>query len=77
MEALSNAGGLWSFIAAGALALIWFVRLEAKVLNTDKDVAELKIDHKSMNSQFSEIKTSLAKIEGYLYGRTDGPKHGG
>lgn len=57
--------------------IVWLVRLEGKISSveeannrTQKDVDELRIKHEALDSdlvkQLTEIKITLAKIEGFL-----------
>jgi hypothetical protein len=56
-------------------ALIWFVRLESKVMYLEKKVDLLSQDHSEFKTkvydQLTSIKESLAKIEGFLQGKTE------
>lgn len=68
---------IWTVGVAGVGLVVWLVRLEGKVLaneranvETQKDVDALRIEHNSLNhqtvKQLSEIRESLARIEGRL-----------
>lgn len=73
----------FGIMAGGFLALvIWGIRLEGKVLNSEKrlDVAEARITHNEnqieniesgLSKELNEVKQSLARIEGYLKARCD------
>ena len=56
-------------------ALIWFVRLESKVVYLEKKVDVLYQDHAELKTkvydQLTRIKESLAKIEGFLQAKID------
>lgn len=59
----------------GIAALVWFVRLEAKVVYLEKKVDMLLQDHTEFKTkvydQLTSIKESLAKIEGFLQAKTE------
>ncbi len=60
------------FILVGS-SIIWFIRLEAKTNYNDGRLKELEehfLKHKdTVTQQLTEIKQSLAKIEGFLSGK--------
>lgn len=56
--------------------VVWLIRLEGKVLasekanhETQKDVDALRIDHSKIAEDLSRIRESLARIEGSLIAR--------
>lgn len=68
---------LWPVLLGGIGGVVWLVRLEGKIEatkkaneETQKDVDALRIEHNSLNhqtvKQLSEIRESLARIEGRL-----------
>jgi len=72
----------WDFVIASVLAVIWLIRLEAKVLYMEKDNARYreeslnkeeklweKIDN--MTEKMQNILTALAKLEGYISNQHD------
>lgn len=67
----------WQILVGGIAAIVWLVRLEGKIhaavnanVETQKDVDELRVKHEQLDSkvleQLSEIKQSLARLEGSL-----------
>lgn len=54
---------------------VWLVRLEGKAVNTEKrlDHAEQQLQNleSGLVKELSEVKQSLARIEGYLKGRIE------
>lgn len=63
-------------ILAGVGLVVWLIRLEGKVLasekanaETQKDVDALRIDHSKIAEDLSRIRESLARIEGSLIAR--------
>ncbi len=62
-------------LVGGLVAVVWFVRLEAKVLYAEKKLDALSQDHTEFKTkvydQLTSIKESLAKIEGFLQAKID------
>lgn len=63
-------------ILSGVGLVVWLIRLEGKVLasekantETQKDVDALRIDHSKIAEDLSRIRESLARIEGSLIAR--------
>lgn len=63
-------------ILSGVGVIIWLIRLEGKVLATEKantetqkDVDALRVDHSKIAEDLSRIRESLARIEGSLIAR--------
>lgn len=67
----------YAMVSGLILGVVWLVRLEGKIhaavnanVETQKDVDELRVKHEQLDSkvleQLSEIKQSLARLEGSL-----------
>lgn len=65
----------WPILLSGAGFIIWLVRIEGKTINTEKRVDHLDQQVNQMDSalvkQLTEVKTSLARIEGILQGHRE------
>lgn len=60
----------WQEILALVGFVVWLVRLEGKTLNNDKRLSHVEAQVENLESgltkELSEVKQSLARIEGYL-----------
>ena len=77
MQEIRLLADLWPIFAGGIGVIVWLVRLEGRVTavndktdHNQKDVTALGIKHESLDSkiveQLSEVKQSLARLEGAL-----------
>lgn len=64
-------------LISGIAAIAWFIRLESKNENNNKDISRLeneisilKVKHDALSSslvaELSELKAAVARVEGYL-----------
>jgi hypothetical protein len=62
---------LFSFVGF----MVWLVRLEGKTLNNDKRLTHVEAQVENLESgltkEMSEVKQSLARIEGYLKAKAE------
>ena len=60
----------WPEITSIVGFVVWLVRLEGKTLNNDKRLSHVETQVENLESgltkELSEVKQSLARIEGYL-----------
>lgn len=72
METLT---GYWKELVGIVSFIVWLVRLEGKTLNNEKRIthAETQIENleSGLTKELSEVKQSLARIEGYLKAKAE------
>lgn len=63
---------LWQVIVTIVGLVVWFTRLEAKTTRNETDIDRLSKKHDALESELikdlSEVKQSLARIEGQIVG---------
>ena len=79
---LSWISGHWEQLGSIVGVIVWIIRLEGKVLNSEKrlDANEKRITHvegqvenieSGLTKELSEVKQALARIEGYLKAKSE------
>lgn len=67
--------GHWDQLGTIVAFIVWLIRMEGKVLNSEKRITHIEnqVDNieSGLSKELSEVKQSLARIEGYLKARCD------
>lgn len=70
MDAIQTISNIWPVVTALIGLIVWLVRLEGKVSQSEKQLDALQIKHESLDSkvveQLADVRESLARIEGAL-----------
>jgi hypothetical protein len=65
----------WQEIIALVGFIVWLVRLEGKTVNNEKRICHVETQVENLESglvkEMSEVKQSLARIEGYLKAKAE------
>jgi hypothetical protein len=70
MDAIQTISNIWPVVTTVVGLIVWLVRLEGKVSQSEKQLDALQIKHESLDSkvveQLADVRESLARIEGAL-----------
>ena len=65
----------WQELLSVVGFIVWLVRLEGKTMNNDKRLTHVETQVENLESgltkELSEVKQSLARIEGYLKAKSE------
>jgi hypothetical protein len=56
----------WPILVSGGMALVWFVRLESKVLYVEKEQESSKKEMISLQNTLNTLLLSVGRVEGKL-----------
>jgi cell division protein FtsL len=74
-EIESHLPAIMSILVTVIGVIVWLVRLEGKILNSEKRIAHMETEIEAMNSglvkELGEVRQALARIEGYLKAKSE------